>query len=431
MQALTRRVVITGMGIVSPIGTSKESFWQALIEGRSGVQQMENAEFAAGQIRDFQGKIEDFGELDADKKKYIRKAIKLMSRQTQLAVAAAQHAIADCQLNFAESDRERVGICFGAGNVALLPEDFLEGVRNCSDEHNVFHFERWGKDGLTQVDPLWLLRCLPNMPACHIAIANDFRGPNNSITQREASANMAVSEAAAFILDGEADVVITGSTGTTIPAIHRIHAMAEMDVAVGEQPERLCRPFDQERSGTVMGEGAASFVLEDYDSAVRRGAKIYGEIVAAGSSCVVERNGRPRCETALINAMRAALKHARISAADLGHIHAHGSSTRRSDADEARAIRAVFGEHADKIPLVAAKSHMGNAGAGSGALEMAASVLALQHKRLFPVLNYEHADPECRVNPVKAGTVEAKDNFINLNLVSQGQASCVIIRRAA
>jgi len=419
------------MGIISPIGTSQEIFWQSLLEGRSGISKLDHIDLAAGQIQGFQGKIEDFGELDAEKKKYIRKAIKLMSRQTQLAVAAAQHAIADCKLKFADADRERVGVCFGAGNVALLPEDFLDGVRNCSDADNAFHFERWGKEGLTQVDPLWLLRILPNMPACHIAIANDFRGPNNSITQREASANLALAEARAFILDGEADIVISGSTGTTIPAMQRLHTMAESDVASGDDPERLSRPFDRDRHGTVFGEGAASFVLEEYESAIRRGARIYGEVLGAGSSCVVERSGQPRRDVALANAIGSALRQAELTPADIGHIHAHGSSTRQSDSDEAHAIRAVFGDLADKTPLVAAKSHLANSGAGAGALELAASILAINNERLFPVLNYDHPDPDCPVNVVKSADREAENTFINLNLVSQGQASCVIVRKAA
>jgi 3-oxoacyl-[acyl-carrier-protein] synthase II len=431
MVAPARRVVITGLGVVSPLGTTRDNFWQCLIDGRSGITRLEDGQGCAGVARDFQGRIEDFGELDAEKKKTIRKGLKLMNRQTQMAVAAAQQALADGRVQAGDFDPDRVGVCFGAGNVSLLPEDFLPAIRKCSDPEERFHFERWGSDGLTQVDPLWLLRYLPNMPACHIAIYNDFRGQNNSITQREASANLAVAEACAFIQDDEADCVLAGATGTTLQPINRLHALVDSEMVDGAEPARLCRPFDRERTGTVMGEGAAAFVLEDLASALRRSAPIYGEVLGWGSSCVVERSGAPRCDLALSNALRGALQQSRLKTEDIGHIHAHGLGGRRADAEEARGLRLVFGDRAETVPLVAAKGHLGNAGAGCGALELAASLLALRHGRLFPVLNYEHPDPECRVAPVRSPEVDAGTSFVNLNMVSQGQASCLVVARAA
>jgi 3-oxoacyl-[acyl-carrier-protein] synthase II len=431
MVALARRVVLTGLGVVSPIGTTRERLWESLIGGRCGIGRLDNTDFCAGAVHDFDGCIEDFGELTLEKKKAIRKGLKLMNRQTQMAVAAAQQALCDSRVKDGAFDPDRVGVCFGAGNVSLLPEDFLPAIRKCTDEKHRFHFERWGSDGLAQIDPLWLLRYLPNMPACHIAIYNDLRGPNNSITQRETSANLAVAEACAFIQDDEADLVVAGATGTTLQPINRIHVLAETEMAAGPDPARLCRPFDRERSGAVVGEGAAAFVLEDLTSALRRGAPIYGEVLAWGSSCVVEQGGTPRCDLAVANALRGALRHARLDLAHIGHIHAHGLATRRSDAEETRGLRLVFGECADTLPLVAAKSYVGNAGAGCGALELAASLLALRHGRLFPVLNYEHPDPECRVCPVRSADVDAGTSFVNLNMTSQGQASCLVVARAA
>jgi 3-oxoacyl-[acyl-carrier-protein] synthase II len=354
-----------------------------------------------------------------------------MNRQTQMGVAAALQALSDGRFQAESLDLERVGVCFGADNVSLNPEDFLSAIRKCCDDQDQFHFERWGSEGLEEIDPLWLLRCLPNMPACHIAITSGLRGPCVTITQRENSANLALAEACAMIANEEADLVVAGATGTTIDPFNRIHVLAQTELATGSDSARLCRPFDRDRTGAVLGEGAAAFVLEDLASAVRRGVPIYGEILGWGSSCVAERDGKPRGDLALGNALRGALQRAHLDPVELGHIHANGLGGRCEDAQEADGLHLALGVQAEKTSLVAAKSQLGNAGAGSGALELAASLLALQHGKLFPVLNYEHSDPQCRVAPVRSTDHEAGTSFINVNMVSQGQASCLIVARAA
>jgi 3-oxoacyl-[acyl-carrier-protein] synthase II len=285
---------------------------------------------------------------------------------------------------------------------------------------------------MPQVAPIWLLKCLPNMPACHIAMYNDLRGPNNSITQREAAPNMAVAEASGLIVDGVADMMIAGGTGTTILPFNMMHALIEQELAQdSENPAAACRPFDRNRKGAVLGEGAAAFVLEDLESALRRGATVYGEVIGSGSSCVVDRDHVPHCRTALVNAMKNALRTAGATPDDVDHIHAHGLGTVRSDAAEAGAIRDVFGKRADRVPVVAAKGHTGNAGAGGGAMELVASLLALKHGTLFPVRNFETPDPECPVSPVMAGQeTSAGKCFLNLSVIPQGQASCLMVRAA-
>jgi 3-oxoacyl-[acyl-carrier-protein] synthase II len=310
----------------------------------------------------------------------------------------------------------------------MEPEDFLEGIQSCFDEDSSFDFARWGSHGIEQVAPLWMLKCLANMPTCHIAIYHDFRGPNNTITQRETSANLAVTEACNLILDDEADAAVAGGTGTMMLPLSMLHAMVETDVAPGGQdPSTICRPFDRDRSGSVVGEGAAVIVLEELAAATARGAPIYGEIKGCGSSCVADREHGPRVDVALINAMHAALRKAQMSPDQIGHLNAHGLSARQSDIDEARAIREVFGEGADHLPVVAVKSYVGNSGAGCGAIELVASLLAMDRGRLFPVLNYENPDPACPVSAVTSSDVEARQSFINLSTVSQGQASCLLV----
>jgi len=430
-----RRVVVTGLGVISPIGNSVEEFQQALLAGRSGITASESSDrtrTCVGAVKNFSGKIEEFGPMEPSLKRTLKKTLKLMNRETQLAVAATQQAIAASGLRDVGYEPERVGVCFGAGNVSMLPQDFAAGVRVCTNEADEFEFDRWGSAGLEQVAPLWILRCLPNMPACHIAIINDLRGPNNSITQREAAANMAVTEAYNAIASGDVDAMVTGGTGTTIQPFNKMQAEIEDDVAHDQRdPETLCRPFDRNRSGAVLAEAAASLILEDYEVAIDRGATIYGEIVGTGSSAVSGRSGDFRRRAAAANAMRAALRKAKLSPDGVGHVHAHGLGSRRGDIDEACAIRDVFDRHASQLPLMAIKSNTGNAGAGSGAIELVASLLALKSGKLFPVLNYEEPDPQCPVAPVRSSDREAGDSFLNLNIVAQGQASCLAVCEVA
>ena len=176
----------------------------------------------------------------------------------------------------------------------MRPEDFLAGVDACRDESRALHLERWGELGLPEVAPLWLLTCLPNMPACQVAILANLRGPNNTITLGESATNLAIAEACRWIEDGDADAVLVGGTGNNVTPFSLLHRAAEVDIAPGGvDPSAVCRPFDRDRSGVVMAEGAAAFVLESADSATGRGAPIYGEIVGFGSSCVISREGLP------------------------------------------------------------------------------------------------------------------------------------------
>jgi len=430
-----RRVVITGVGVVSPIGCTKDDFWQSLMEARSGIGALESASSGhspgrcAGEVTQFRGHIDDFGDLDKAKKKAIRKALKLMNRETQMAVAATQHALGDSGLADDDVDPERSGVSYGAGYVSMMPQDFLDGIQSCTDSENEFDFSRWGSSGLEKMTPLWLLTCLPNMPACHISIYNDLRGPNNSITQREAAANQAVAEASHIIADGAADIMIAGATGTNILPLNMLHTVMEQEVADdAPDPTKLCRPFDRQRTGSVIGEAAATVILEDFDSAVGRGAHIYGEVVGSGSNCAAAGHHAEKRSDAIAHAIKAALESAATSADSVGHVHAHGLSGRLADIEEARAVRQVFGGKADTLPVVAAKSYTGNAGAGSGAVELVASLLALEHGNLFPVLNYEQPDPECPISPVTTTGVEAGSSFLNLSVVPQGQASCLLVR---
>jgi 3-oxoacyl-[acyl-carrier-protein] synthase II len=430
-----RRVVITGLAVVSPLGNSQAALWDALMARRSGVVPIEylHTELSTppygAPASEFRGQIDDFGDLEKDQKKAIRKALKLMCRETMMGVAVAQAALQDAGLRVGSYDPDRAGCLFGTDYMLTMPEDYVAGVKRCENGDGRFEYDRWGGEGIEQVTPLWLLKYLPNMPASHVAIYSDLRGPNNSLTLREAAANAAIGEAWFTIARGSADLMVTGATGTRIHPMNAIHAFQQEEVASADvEPARASRPFDRDRTGMVLGEGAGAVILEDLASAERRGAKIYGEVIARASSMVASSNSVARRRAAIENVLRMLLKSAGCTAADIGHIHAHGIATRSGDAEEAQAIAAVIGESNGACPVVAAKSNFGNLGAGSGLVELIASLSALEHGHLFPALNYETPDPDCPITVATAGETAAGKSFVNLSVTPQGQASSVFVR---
>jgi len=433
LESTSRRVAITGIGLVCPLGASRDALWEALSNGASGIGPLESlpvenlpASFG-GEARHFNGKIDNFGELHKDVKRAIRKNTKLMCREIAMGVAAAQLALNDAALEFGGTDPERTGVIYGADYIMTLPDEFVAGVRECTDEHGEFHFSEWAEKGLPEVTPLWLLKYLPNMPASHVAIYNDFRGPNNSITVREASANLAIAEAYTILQRGAADIMVAGSTGTRVHPLRTVHMSLQEEIAGnGAEPTKASRPFDAGRTGMVLGEGAAAVVLEETDAAKQRGATVFAEIAGYGSSTVCDKDFVARYDTALANAMRAALQKAEMTPADIGHIHAHGLSTQRCDAEEAAAITTVFGSREQSPGVGSAKSNFGNLGAASGMVELAASIMAMHHGQLFPVLNYETPDPACDLNIATASS-KAGSSVMNINVTPQGQASAVIV----
>ena len=379
---------------------------------------------------EFEEKIDDFGLLAKDQKKAIRKGLKVMCRECKMGIASAQRAISDAGLEIGSFDPERAGVSFGSDYMLTRPDEFVEGIKACIDKRGQFDFTRWGKEGLPKVTPLWLLKYLPNMPASHIAIFNDLRGPNNSITLREASANLAVGEAFCIIARGSADIMLAGATGTRLHPMKTLHSLLQEEVADRESPPQgASRPFDLNRTGMVLGEGAATIVLEDLASAEARGARIYAEIVGHASSTVTDRDFVAQRDVAIANCLTGALRDAGASIDEVGHLHAHGLGTRSGDEQEALGIGRVFSD--TQVPVTAAKSYFGNLGAGSGLVELIASVLALQNKRLFGVLNYCDADPKCPIAVVRGVEADPGDSFLNINVTPQGQASTVMVRAMA
>jgi 3-oxoacyl-[acyl-carrier-protein] synthase II len=434
---MSRRVVITGIGLSSPLGNSPDTLWAALTSGTSGVRELSSLPGAVlptrfgGEAIDFTGAIEDFGPLEKTMSRNIKKSLKMMCREMQMGVAVAQLALTDSKLPLAALDRDRVGVVYGSDYMLTMPQEFAAGNRNCLDASGQFQQSEWGEKGLPAVEPLWLLKYLPNLPASHIAIFNDLHGPSNSLTMREASSNLAVAEAYYTIVRGHADAIIAGANGTLLHPGRTVTCILERQIATGDgEPSRLSRPFDLNRSGQILGEGAAALILEELSAAQARGAKILGEVIGVASSAAADKHGVAQYKTAIGNVLRALLANSGLAPNDVGHVHAHGLASQRCDAEEAQAIAQAFEKRKSPVPVVAAKSYFGNLGAASGLVELIASLLALQHGRLFRTLNYETPDPQCPVH-IAADGDSPGTAFLNLNVSPQGQASGVAIRQLA
>ena len=426
-----RRVVFTGIGVLSPLGAEKQTYWNRLAEGVTGIgppgDQLRGGEalrknFVVGEIKDFDEKAA---------RNYLpknqRKNIKVMCRDILMGTSAAMLAVEDSGLDMESLDHDRIGVDFGANLMFSSPESLREPAESSRGEQGNFEIERWASQGIPKMEPLWLLKYLPNMPACHIAIFVSSYGPSNSITQDEASGNLALTEAYRVMQRGAVDVMIAGSTGARLHDLKTVHAALWGELGFNESdPTASCRPFDVDRNGQVVGEGAACFILEAEEHAQARGAKIFGRLLGGGSSCVVT-GQQPHQREAIGNAMRKAIAASGLSPDDVGHINAHGIAEQASDLAEAQAIHDVFGSRGSQIPVTSTKGHVGNSGAGSASLDLAASLLGLQQGLIFPTLNCPKPDPECGLNIVR-GEPQTTENrtVLNINFTRFGQASAVV-----
>jgi 3-oxoacyl-[acyl-carrier-protein] synthase II len=418
------RVVITGVGVVSPVGIGNQAFWRNMIEGRTGIGPLKSVVNERLPCR-LAAEIADFNPLDHLKRK---KLLKVMSRDIQLGVCAASLALTDARLAAGVCDPERLGVVFGAGRIPSTPQELMNAASACSPDGS-FDFSRFGEDCLHRISPLWLLPQLPNMPACHVAIENDARGPNNTITCREASALLALAEGFHTVQRGAADCMIVGGCGSDVsPAeIARLGRIEQLS-RLGD-PERACRPFDVDRDGGILGEGAAAFVIENYDFAQRRGAEIYAEIVAAAGGCDGAGFANRTNGVGLVRSISSVLKKAGLEPKEIGHINGDGKSTPRGDLVEARAYHQALGAAAESIPVMGLKSYFGTFDAGTGAVELAASVLGLARGVVPFTRNCDHPDPLCRLNVIHHEPLTLRNTTaLKVNRSDMGQSAAAIIR---
>jgi len=380
---LRERVVVTGMGVVSPVGTGLEAFWSALVAGRSGIgpiTRFDASEFAtriAGEVRDF------------DPTRYLdKKEARRMDRFTQFAVAAAGMALEDAGLGTDGLDRDRVAVILGCG---------IGGIETLEDQARVLV-----NRGPGRISPFFVPMMIPNMAAGQIAITFGFRGPNVTTVTACASGANAIGDAFKMIQRGQVDVAVTGGTEAPITplSVAGFCAMKALSTR-NDEPERACRPFDAGRDGFVMSEGAAVLVLEGLSHARRRGARIYAEVLGYGSSCDAYHITAPDPEGAgAALAMAAALADAGLGPQDIDYINAHGTSTPLNDRLESLAIKQVFGPRAYEIPVSSTKSMIGHLLGAAGAIEAVATILTMVRGVIPPTINYEEPDPECDLDYV-------------------------------
>ncbi|MEW4567938.1 beta-ketoacyl-[acyl-carrier-protein] synthase family protein [Tautonia sp. JC769] len=425
-----RRVVITGLGLISPLGIGLEANWSALREGRGGVNRLSSFEIdglpcaAAGEVINFHPKS-----LAIDKhRKALQKNLKYMARDIQLAVAAAELAVVDGKLVEGQVEPDRIGIDLGAGMISTDLDELAPAINLATRADGSFDFEVYGRDGIPEIEPLWMLKYLPNMLACHISILNDCRGPSNTITQGEAASNAAIGEAFRIIQRGQADVMITGGADSKIHPLSFIRMkLTKVNCTWEGEPSAACRPFDSRRCGVVPGEGAGILVIEELEHARRRGATIYGELLGFASACDasptygIDPEGRG---TEL--AVRGVLRDARLAPEQVGHVNAHGWGTVDSDLAEARAYNRVFGR---SVPITGLKGYTGNTASGCGSIELISSLLGAQAGLIPATLNCDDPDPRCEIDVV-CGDPRPTENpvFVNLNLNRYGQVAALAVR---
>jgi 3-oxoacyl-[acyl-carrier-protein] synthase II len=409
------RVVVTGMGVVTPIGIGIEAFWDSLKNGRSGVGLLTFFD-----TTDYPCKI------DAEVKgfepdKYIdKKTIRRMDRFTQFALAAADMAIRDSGLDTAKLDPDRVGVIVGSG---------IGGLSTIEEEHSVL-LER----GAKRVSPFLIPRLIANIAPGEIAIRWGFTGPNYAVSSACATSNHAIGDSLRMLRYGDADVIVAGGTEAAITALGFAGFCSARTLSTrNDAPQKASRPFDKDRDGFIMGEGAGIVVLETLDHARGRGAKIYAELVGYGATDDAYHITAPSPEaTAASGAMKRALKDADISPEAVQYINAHGTSTPLNDKTETKAIKIVFGDHAKKLAISSTKSMTGHLLGAAGAAELIATILCIQHKLVHPTINYETPDPECDLDyvPNKARPLEIGTALSN-SLGFGGHNAVLVVKRYA
>lgn len=441
-----RRVVITGLGPVTPIGVGAGDFWNALLERRSGIRRLrafDPARFSS-QIG---GEIEGVSVADCVPKSY-RKAAKIMARDIVLAVVAAHQAVTDaglrtrCLIERGEAegqpnlDRTRFGANIGSGLICADLPELAEALYQARDNGG-FSFARWGTEGMSNLTPLWLLKFLPNMLACHVTIVHDCQAPSNTITCGEASSHLAIGEAFRTIERGAADVCICGGAESKINPMSLIRQtlMGHLTTRHNETPARACRPFDVERSGTVISEGGGLMILEELEYAKRRGARIYAEMVgfgaAASSAHWMPAAGGPADGRPLVAALTKALQDAGARPEQIDLVNAFGVGTHAHDESEAAGWRQVLGSRAAAVPVLATKGALGNNGAGSGAIDLAITAMSVHRGIIPPSLNADHLDPACGLNVVRGDPRDYRSNLAvsAARAMCGGQTAALVMRR--
>ena len=405
-----RRVVVTGVGVVSPLGTGNRQNWDALVAGKSGIDYITRFD-ASGMPVKIAGEVKDFVAEDFIDKKEIKK----MDLFIQYALAAAQFAMEDSGLVIDEANAERVGVLVGAG---------LGGLPTIEKYHNAFL-----EGGYKKISPFFIPMLIINLAPGHISIRYGAKGPNISSVSACATATHSIGDAYHIIKRGDADAMIAGGTESTVTPLG-IGGFSVMKALSdrNDDPKAASRPFEKNRNGFVLGEGAGILVLEEYEAAKKRGAKIYGEIVGYGltgdayhlTAPAPGGEGAARC-------MKMALNNAGVNPEQVTYINAHGTSTPMNDLYETMAIKSVFAGHTDKLMISSTKSMTGHALGAAGGLEAAFTLMAMEKGVILPTINYDEPDPECDLDYVPNTAREATIEYALSNNFGFGGTNATLL----
>ena len=439
-----RRVVITGCGVATSLGLGIESLWDGLINRRSGIRRISS--FDPGGMKTTLGsEVPAFKMGDVVPKSY-RKSAKVMARDIELAVACAYSAVRDadlitkCIIERGEADGPpsveptRFGANIGAGLICADLPELADALHTCGDHQSgEFDLHKWGTEGMDRLTPLWLLKFLPNMLGCHVTIVHDAEAPSNTITCGEASGHLAIGEAFRTISRGDADVCICGGaeSKTNPMGVIRQELFGRLVVGQDAEPEKACRPFDASADGMIAAENGGLLILEELEFAKARGARIYAEVVGFGASANASSWWEPDPEgSGIVYAIQGAMIDAGLDAGGIDMISAFGSGCTGYDQSEIAALRTVFGDRRD-IPAMTIKGSIGNSGAGSGAVDLAAATMALHQNTIPPSANTAGADTG---GLLKFATQDPVDARVKAALcvaysLSGNQTAAVIIRK--
>lgn len=419
-----RRAVVTGLGVIAPCGVGPDAFWKGLNAPTVAARRLTRFD-TAGLPAHIGYELPGFDPKKALGKEH-RKSLNKMAWTVQLGFSAAMQMwdAGHCPKPTAgEIAPERFGVEFACVMVATDPDDLVGGAKIAADHTpGTVDLQAWGNEGLRAVPPQWMLKYLPNMPACHTSVVMDARGPNNSLTCGDTAGLAALGEAYRLLGRGWADYFLVGGCECKLNPVSftrhcTFHELSHRDDA----PTEALRPFDAARAGTVLGEAAAVLGLEDAEHAERRGATVLGEVVGFASGFA-----RRLDPSIFAGVIRKALAEAGISPGDVDHVNAGAGGYTKQDASEAQAIQQVFGD----VPVYAPRGHLGSSGAASGLVELAASLLAFQHGTLPATANHTTAGADCPVRVNTAPRPVTKPYVVKLSQTDLGQVAAIVARKA-
>ena len=409
--AHTTRVVVTGLGAVTPVGIGAGAYWEGLTSGTSGVGMITRFDASGFDVR-IAAEVEGF-----EPGSYIeRRDIKRMDRFTQFAVAAARMALEDAKLEITEENAERVGVLVGSG---------IGGLASLEEQAKVLY-----EKGPNRVSPLLIPMMIADMAAGFVSILTGAKGPNSTVVTACATGAHALGDSLEILRRGAADVMIAGGSEAAITplSVAGFGNLTALTNKFNDDPTRASRPFDAQRDGFVIGEGAGIVVLETLEHAQKRGAHVYAELAGYGMSGDAFHMTQPAPEgEGVVRAMRAALADAGVQPQDVGYVNAHGTSTPHNDKNETAAIKAVFGPHARELAVSSTKSMTGHLLGAAGAIEAIASALAIDRGMLPPTINYENPDPDCDLDYVPNRARPARVDVVVSNNSGFGGHNAVIV----